>query len=420
MEPTGRVVQVNVSPGGVPKTPVAEARVTSLGLEGDAHREQTIHGGPHRAVALLAIEAIRRVAAEGHPIGPGTAGENLTTEGIELAMLPIGTRLAIGRELALEISAPDGPCKTIAGSFSHGRFARLSILNHPSDSRMYARVIREGVVRSGDPITVLPPAADSRATELTLLARLNAAHLESSLAIWRAASGSGLDLRIVDDGEIALVAAPGLPGRWLNRGLGFALLPNLVERGLDHFRLASTTGWLDLEPSDPTAPISEPDEWVTFHAIEPDRVPGGPAIQGLAIRQIGPVQAETWARTLLANGTRPPAEARTWIALAPHLATTPHHSLWLAELDGVPVATGSLHTHRKVGWLRAASVAPAARGRGIHRALVAARARAATEAGCDLIGSSTNPGNVSERNLATMGLVPLATRGLYATTAFTG
>jgi len=46
-EPSGRVLQVNVSGGGVPKRPVERAWVGRFGLEGDAHRENTVHGGPH-------------------------------------------------------------------------------------------------------------------------------------------------------------------------------------------------------------------------------------------------------------------------------------------------------------------------------------------------------------------------------------
>ena len=53
----GRVLQVNISPGGVPKLPVERAWVGELGLGGDRHHHDTVHGGPHRAVALLAIEA---------------------------------------------------------------------------------------------------------------------------------------------------------------------------------------------------------------------------------------------------------------------------------------------------------------------------------------------------------------------------
>lgn len=155
----GRVVQVSISPGGVPKLPVAAARVHRLGLEGDGHDDTEGHGGPLRAVSLLANEAIRRVAAEGHPIAPGTAGENITTEGIELGTLPYGSRLAIGPELVLELTAAVSPCRTIAGNFSDGRFARLSAKLHPLDTRVYARVVREGAVRPGDAVMVLPDDA---------------------------------------------------------------------------------------------------------------------------------------------------------------------------------------------------------------------------------------------------------------------
>src|SRR3990170_8413828 len=114
----GRLLQVNVSPGGVPKRAVASARVTSAGVEGYRQRELTVHGGPHRAVSILGIDAIRRVAAEGHPIAPGTTGENLTIEGIDVSTMPVGTRLGIGDEVVIELSGPADPCRTIRHSFS--------------------------------------------------------------------------------------------------------------------------------------------------------------------------------------------------------------------------------------------------------------------------------------------------------------
>src|SRR5215471_3567688 len=154
----GRVFQVNLSPGGVPKLPVEEARIGQQGLEGDAHDHRYVHGGPHRAVCLLALEAIERVRADGHAIAPGAVGENLTTVGIEISTLPVGTLLAIGDEVVLEISHPANPCDVIKGVFTGGKSGRISILLHPTDSRMYARVLAEGVVRRGDAIRVSPPA----------------------------------------------------------------------------------------------------------------------------------------------------------------------------------------------------------------------------------------------------------------------
>jgi MOSC domain-containing protein YiiM len=149
------VIQVNTSPGGVPKLPVPAAQVHPLGLEGDAHNDVADHGGPTRAVSLLGIEAIRRVAADGNPIAPGTTGENVTTEGIELGALAYGTRLAIGPELVIELTAPANPCKTIAHNFADGRFARMSAKVHPLDTRVYASVITAGTVRPGDEIRIL-------------------------------------------------------------------------------------------------------------------------------------------------------------------------------------------------------------------------------------------------------------------------
>ena len=130
-------------------------RVTRLGLEGDAHHDVTGHGGTHRAVSILGIEAIGRVAAEGHPIAPGTTGENLTVSGFDVSSLPIGSRLAIGDEVILELAWTANPCRTIRHSFSDLRFGRLSQAAHPADARMYARVVQPGTVRPGDPILVI-------------------------------------------------------------------------------------------------------------------------------------------------------------------------------------------------------------------------------------------------------------------------
>jgi len=58
---TGRVLQVNMSGGGIPKRPVDRAWVDRFGLKGDEHEERTVHGGPHQAVCLYGIEAIERL-----------------------------------------------------------------------------------------------------------------------------------------------------------------------------------------------------------------------------------------------------------------------------------------------------------------------------------------------------------------------
>jgi len=154
----GVIVQVSVSPGGVPKRAVLQAQVGTLGLDGDDHAHPDIHGGPERAVCLYAIERIEALAAEGHPIGPGSAGENVTTRGVDWAAVVPGTRLRLGDTLVLEISAYTPPCKTNARWFKHGDFNRMNQKLFPGWSRTYARVITPGLIRPGDAVELLRPA----------------------------------------------------------------------------------------------------------------------------------------------------------------------------------------------------------------------------------------------------------------------
>src|SRR5262245_43275719 len=74
----GSVYQVNISSGGVPKCAVPEADITVGGVSGDRQRDPFNHGGPERAVCLFSLDVIERLRAEGHPIAPGTVGENIT------------------------------------------------------------------------------------------------------------------------------------------------------------------------------------------------------------------------------------------------------------------------------------------------------------------------------------------------------
>lgn len=154
---TGRVAQINVNPqGGVPKHAVASAEVTTEGVVGDRQRDRRFHGGPQRAVSLYAAERIEALRAEGHPIAPGSTGENLTVAGLDWATIEVGDRLLVGEWVELEITGYASPCSNIAGSFADGAFKRISQKLHPGWSRLYARVISEGVVRTGDRVDHLP------------------------------------------------------------------------------------------------------------------------------------------------------------------------------------------------------------------------------------------------------------------------
>ena len=156
----GRIFQLNVSGGGVPKLAVREAALTPRGLEGDRQRDLRYHGGPERALCLYALERVVELQAEGHPIYPGSVGENLTVVGLDWSRLAPGARLALGGEALAEVTSYTSPCKKIAPSFDGGDFKRISQKLHPGHSRLYARVLRPGRLRVGDPVKVLDGPGD--------------------------------------------------------------------------------------------------------------------------------------------------------------------------------------------------------------------------------------------------------------------
>ena len=159
---TGRIVQVSVSNGGVPKTAVPAARVTETGVEGDRQQHPDIHGGPDRAVCLFSMERIRDLQAEGHAIVPGAVGENVTVEGIDWSAVAPKSRILLGEEVALEVTRYTAPCVNIRAAFKGGDYGRISQKVHAGWSRVYARVLVPGLVRAGDPVRVLPPGAGER------------------------------------------------------------------------------------------------------------------------------------------------------------------------------------------------------------------------------------------------------------------
>jgi len=154
---TGKVASLNISNGGVPKRRIADVKVSRLGLLKDAQNDTKQHGGPERAVCVYSLERIRALQEEGHPIDVGTAGENVTVEGIDWDLVVPGSRIRVGEEVLLEVVSFTSPCKTIKDSFIDGRFVRISQKLHPGWSRVYARVLLEGEIRFGDPVKVSPP-----------------------------------------------------------------------------------------------------------------------------------------------------------------------------------------------------------------------------------------------------------------------
>jgi MOSC domain-containing protein YiiM len=117
--------------------------VIEHGLQGDAH------AGPwHRQVSLLAMESIQKMQAAGLKVGPGDFAENLTTEGIDLPSLPLGTKLRIGSQAVGEVTQIGKECHT-----------RCAIFHQAGDCVMpkegiFIRVLTGGAVRVGDVVEV--------------------------------------------------------------------------------------------------------------------------------------------------------------------------------------------------------------------------------------------------------------------------
>ncbi len=151
----GRIFQISTSPGGVPKLPIREAMVSEIGMMGDSHNFPDIHGGPDRALCLFSLERILELQSEGHPIFPGSVGENVTISGLDWEVMEPGRQLSLGDEIVVEVTSYTSPCNSIPDSFSDGNFARISQKLHPGFSRVYARVLQAGKLRIGQSVRLL-------------------------------------------------------------------------------------------------------------------------------------------------------------------------------------------------------------------------------------------------------------------------
>ncbi len=142
---TGGIISVNISDEkGVRKMSVEEVVLEAdYGIRGDAHASSEWH----RQVSLLAMESIRKMKETGLDVSPGDFAENITTEGIELDKLPVGTRLSIG-DAEIEISQ--------IGKVCHDRCPIYYLAGDCVMPRegVFARVIKGGRIRAGDAVKV--------------------------------------------------------------------------------------------------------------------------------------------------------------------------------------------------------------------------------------------------------------------------
>lgn len=147
---SGRVVAVCISAEkGERKTPVKSVELRpEHGIVGDAHA-----GDWHRQVSLLAIESIAKMQKLGLDVDTGDFAENITTQGIDLVSLPIGTRFRVGETL-LEVTQIGKECHT-----------RCAIFHQAGDCVMpkegiFAKVLQGGTAQPGDSLLVIPEAED--------------------------------------------------------------------------------------------------------------------------------------------------------------------------------------------------------------------------------------------------------------------
>jgi MOSC domain-containing protein YiiM len=159
---TGTIVQINISPGGIPKRPIVQAEVTPAGIRGDSWAHPQIHGGPEQALLLILSESIQELIEQGYPLYSGALGENLTVSGLDRREMRIGQRYRAG-EVLLELTKVRTPCSQLDiygpsikqaiydrqvndGDFSSPRWGL---------SGFYARVLRAGILRPRDIIELL-------------------------------------------------------------------------------------------------------------------------------------------------------------------------------------------------------------------------------------------------------------------------
>lgn len=141
-----KVISINISDKkGVRKKAVDEAVLKeNYGIEGDAHASEKWH----RQISLLALESIKKMQDKGLNVNSGDFAENITTGGVELLSLPVGTSITIGKDVEVEISQIGKICHT-----------RCAIYTQAGDCVMpkegiFAKVIKGGLVKKGDKISV--------------------------------------------------------------------------------------------------------------------------------------------------------------------------------------------------------------------------------------------------------------------------
>jgi len=153
---TATVEQLSSSDGGVPKLPIPEAQIGRRGVSTDRQADRKHHGRPIQALCLWSSEVIAALQAEGHPVQPGNAGENLTLSGLDWTKMRPGLLGASG-DLRFQLTAPAVPCGKNNQWFAPPDSSRMDHDLHPGWSRWYAAVLTPGTLRQDDRIEFSAP-----------------------------------------------------------------------------------------------------------------------------------------------------------------------------------------------------------------------------------------------------------------------
>lgn len=145
----GILVQLNISPGGMPKRQVPSAMVTRDGVAGDWQKNRKYHGGPNRAICVYSEELYDWLREQGVEVRNGDVGENFTMRGLDLLKLAKGDRLRIGEHCIIQITDVRVPCSQLKKW--DGDLPELIV----GRSGWMAKVVHEGEVKAGDAIEVL-------------------------------------------------------------------------------------------------------------------------------------------------------------------------------------------------------------------------------------------------------------------------
>lgn len=151
---SAKVTGLHISSGGVPKVPVNTLSVTLDGCQGDDQDDKKHHGGKNKAICLFQQEILESLSSNGHPISPGSTGENILIEGIDIGSIEVGTCLKIG-EIEIVVTQDAPPCKTIRNSFINGEFNKISHRKNPNFTRWYASVSVTGTITIGDLVELI-------------------------------------------------------------------------------------------------------------------------------------------------------------------------------------------------------------------------------------------------------------------------